>query len=66
VQFREPEKEHPLKSLGVDHVVDSTSDNIISNAREYLKSRNLKEVDVLYGHVGEALERQLEAFKLGR
>ena len=55
MQFRGPEKERLLKSLGADHVVDSTSGNIISNVREYLKSRNLKGVDVLYDPVGGKL-----------
>jgi len=52
---RGPEKERLLKSLGADHVVDSTSSNIIPNVREYLKSRNLKGVDILYDPVGGKL-----------
>uniref|UniRef100_A0A0C9S3T7 TSA: Wollemia nobilis Ref_Wollemi_Transcript_28380_1602 transcribed RNA sequence n=1 Tax=Wollemia nobilis TaxID=56998 RepID=A0A0C9S3T7_9CONI len=50
-----PEKERLLKSLGADHVVDSTVSSIIPNVKEYLKSRNLKGVDVLYDPVGGKL-----------
>ncbi|KAH9310429.1 hypothetical protein KI387_025464, partial [Taxus chinensis] len=49
---RGPEKERLLKSLGADHVVDSTVGSIIPNVKEFLKSRNLKGVDVLYDPVG--------------
>ncbi|GLJ44914.1 hypothetical protein SUGI_0945610 [Cryptomeria japonica] len=52
---RGPEKERLLKSLGADHVVDSTVSNIIPYVREFLKSRNLKGVDVLYDPVGGKL-----------
>jgi NADPH2:quinone reductase len=62
VQLRGLEKEHLLKSLGVDHVVESTRNNIILNVREYLKSINLKGVDVLYDHLGGRLLKDI--FKL--
>eukprot|EP01018_Ginkgo_biloba_P015321 Gb_07669 [translate_table: standard] len=52
---RGSEKRDLLKSLGVDHVVDSTSGSIIPNVKEFLKSRNIKGVDVLYDPVGGKL-----------
>ena len=55
VVARGPEKEHLLKSLGAHHVIDSTVGSIIPNVREFLKSRNLKGVDVLYDPVGGKL-----------
>eukprot|EP01018_Ginkgo_biloba_P014727 Gb_29254 [translate_table: standard] len=52
---RGSEKRDLLKSLGVDHVVDSTSGSTIPNVKEFLKSRNIKGVDVLYDPLGGKL-----------
>lgn len=41
-----------LKSLGVDHVVDSANQNMTQSVKDFLKSRKLKGVDVLYDPVG--------------
>lgn len=62
MMFRGPEKVQFLKSLGVDHVVDSSQDNVISSVKEFLKSRKLKGVDVLYDPVGGKLTK--DAMKL--
>ncbi|CAH9090656.1 unnamed protein product [Cuscuta epithymum] len=51
------EKVQFLKSLGVDHVVDVSKDNVIENVKEYLKSRKLRGVDVLYDPVGGKLSK---------
>ncbi|XP_039039681.1 LOW QUALITY PROTEIN: quinone oxidoreductase-like protein 2 homolog [Hibiscus syriacus] len=56
------EKVKFLKSLGVDHVVDLTNQNLIASVKEFLKSRNLKGVDVLYDPVGGKLTK--DAMKL--
>lgn len=47
-----------LKSLGVDHVVDSGSQNVIQSVKEFLKARKLKGVDVLYDPVGGKLTKE--------
>lgn len=49
---RGSEKQKLLQSMGVDHVVDSNKENLIENVKQYLKSRNLRGVDVLYDPVG--------------
>ncbi|XP_020087455.1 quinone oxidoreductase-like protein 2 homolog [Ananas comosus] len=49
------EKVQFLQSLGVDHVVDSSKENIIESVRNFLKTRRLKGVDVLYDPVGGKL-----------
>ncbi|KAF5177843.1 Oxidoreductase, zinc-binding dehydrogenase family protein [Thalictrum thalictroides] len=49
---RGAEKVQFLKSLGVDHVVDLSKDNITESVKEFLKARKLKGVDVLYDPVG--------------
>lgn len=54
---RGPEKVQFLKSLGVDHVVDISQDNIIPSVKEFLKARKLKGVDVLYDPVGGKLTK---------
>lgn len=41
-----------LKSLRVDHVVDSGKQNITESVKEFLRARKLKGVDVLYDPVG--------------
>lgn len=46
-----------LKSLGADHVVDVSKDNVIENVRAFLKSRKLRGVDVLYDPVGGKLSK---------
>ncbi|KAE8666537.1 GroES-like zinc-binding alcohol dehydrogenase family protein isoform 2 [Hibiscus syriacus] len=59
---RGAEKVQFLKSLGVDHVVDLTDQNLTASVKEFLKSRDLKGVDVLYDPVGGKLTK--EAMKL--
>ncbi|KAL9247788.1 hypothetical protein vseg_021180 [Gypsophila vaccaria] len=54
---RGAEKVQFLKSLGVDHVVDPSQSDIIPNVKEFLKSRKLKGVDVLYDPVGGKLTK---------
>lgn len=44
-----------LKSIGADHVIDSSKDNVIESAKFFLKARGLKGVDVLYDPVGGKL-----------
>ncbi|CAN6328720.1 unnamed protein product [Urochloa humidicola] len=46
------EKLQYLKSIGADHVIDSSKDNVIESAKSFLKTRGLKGVDVLYDPVG--------------
>ncbi|CAL0319602.1 unnamed protein product [Lupinus luteus] len=55
---RGAEKVQLLKSLGVDHVVDLTSENVIPSVKEFLKTRKLKGVDVLYDPVGGKLTKE--------
>lgn len=47
-----------LKSLGVDHVVDLMNQDVTTSIKEFLKSRNLKGVDVLYDPVGGNLAKE--------
>ncbi|XVE90940.1 hypothetical protein DITRI_Ditri20bG0115800 [Diplodiscus trichospermus] len=47
-----------LRSLGVDHVVDFTNHNITASVKEFLNSRNLKGVDILYDPVGSKLAKE--------
>lgn len=47
-----------LKSLGVDHVVDSSSQSIIQSVKDFLKTRKLKGVNVLYDPVGGKLTKE--------
>ncbi|XP_031108267.1 quinone oxidoreductase-like protein 2 homolog [Ipomoea triloba] len=54
---RGDEKVQFLKSLGADHVVDVSKDNVIENVRAFLKSRKLRGVDVLYDPVGGKLSK---------
>ncbi|KAJ8771143.1 hypothetical protein K2173_023468 [Erythroxylum novogranatense] len=49
---RGAEKVQFLKSLGVDHVVDSSKESLITSVKDFLKARKLKGVDVLYDPVG--------------
>ncbi|KAK1285766.1 hypothetical protein QJS10_CPB20g00048 [Acorus calamus] len=48
---RGAEKVRFLESLGIDHVVDLNTGSIIENVKKFLKTRNLKGVDVLYDPV---------------
>lgn len=41
-----------MKSLGVDHVVDSSKEDVTMSVKDFLKARKLKGVDVLYDPVG--------------
>lgn len=47
-----------LKSLGADHVVDLTNQNLTASVKGFLKSRELKGVDVLYDPVGGKLTKE--------
>ncbi|OEL14645.1 hypothetical protein BAE44_0024337 [Dichanthelium oligosanthes] len=49
------EKLQYLKSIGADHVIDSSKDNVIESAKSFLKATSLKGVDVLYDPVGGKL-----------
>ncbi|CAN8279613.1 unnamed protein product [Cochlearia groenlandica] len=55
---RGTEKIKLLKSLGVDHVVDLGSENVISSVKEFIKARKLRGVDVLYDPVGGKLTKE--------
>jgi NADPH:quinone reductase-like Zn-dependent oxidoreductase len=54
---RGAEKVTYLRSLGVDHVVDLGNGEVIESVKEFLKSRKLKGVDVLYDPVGGKLTK---------
>ncbi|RVW30702.1 Quinone oxidoreductase-like protein 2-like [Vitis vinifera] len=47
-----------LKSLGVDHVVDSSIENVTESVKNFLKAKKLKGVDVLYDPVGGKLTKE--------
>ncbi|KAJ6832450.1 quinone oxidoreductase-like protein 2-like protein [Iris pallida] len=49
---RGTEKLQFLQSLGVDHVVDLSNENILESVKRFLKAKGLKGVDVLYDPVG--------------
>ncbi|MBA0782361.1 hypothetical protein Gotri_000254, partial [Gossypium trilobum] len=55
---RGDERVQLLKSLGVDHVVDLMNQDVTASIKEFLKSRNLKGVDVLYDPVGGNLAKE--------
>ncbi|KAJ4850023.1 hypothetical protein Tsubulata_014058 [Turnera subulata] len=55
---RGAEKVQFLKSYGVDHVVDSSKESIIPSVKDFLKTRKLKGVDVLYDPVGGKLTKE--------
>ncbi|KAM1115918.1 hypothetical protein TB2_006398 [Malus domestica] len=55
---RGAEKVKYLKQLGVDHVVDLSSENVILSVKDFLKSRKLKRVDVLYDPIGGKLTKE--------
>ncbi|KAL3834723.1 hypothetical protein ACJIZ3_009459 [Penstemon smallii] len=55
---RGDEKVRFLKSMGVDHVVDLSKENVIESVKGFLKSRKLKGVDVLYDPVGGKLNKE--------
>ncbi|XP_078445309.1 groES-like zinc-binding alcohol dehydrogenase family protein [Wolffia australiana] len=52
------EKVNVLKSLGADHVVNLSEEGLSESVKEYLKSRGLKGVDVLYDPVGGKLMKE--------
>lgn len=43
--------------MGVDHVVDLGTENVITSVKEFVKTRKLKGVDVLYDPVGGKLTK---------
>ncbi|KAL0403007.1 UNVERIFIED_CONTAM: Quinone oxidoreductase-like protein 2 [Sesamum radiatum] len=55
---RGDEKAQFLKSLGVDHVVDVSKENVIESVKGFLKTKRLKGVDVLYDPVGGKLTKE--------
>ncbi|KAK7317047.1 hypothetical protein RJT34_00954 [Clitoria ternatea] len=55
---RGAEKVQLLKSFGVDHVVDLTNENVTESVKEFLQTRRLKGVDVLYDPVGGKLTKE--------
>ncbi|PKA58608.1 Quinone oxidoreductase-like protein [Apostasia shenzhenica] len=55
---RGSEKVKLLQSMGVDQVVDLTEGNVTENVKQFLKSRRLKGVDVLYDPVGGKLTKE--------
>ncbi|WOK95889.1 hypothetical protein Cni_G04596 [Canna indica] len=55
---RGDEKVQYLRSMGVDYVVDLSKANLIENVKNFLKSRNLKGVDVLYDPVGGKVTKE--------
>ncbi|KAB1217559.1 hypothetical protein CJ030_MR3G002706 [Morella rubra] len=55
---RGTEKVQFLKSLGVDHVVDLSYENVTQSAKDFLQARKLKGVDVLYDPVGGKLTKE--------
>lgn len=55
---RGAEKIKLLKSMGVDHVVDIGTENVISSVKAFVKTRKLKGVDVLYDPVGGKLTKE--------
>ncbi|XP_020581142.1 quinone oxidoreductase-like protein 2 homolog [Phalaenopsis equestris] len=55
---RGSEKVKLLQFMGVDHVVDITNENLIETVRQFLKTRGLRGVDVLYDPVGGKLTKE--------
>ncbi|GJS78816.1 quinone oxidoreductase-like protein 2 [Tanacetum coccineum] len=55
---RGPEKVEFLQSMGADHVVDLSKGGLIENVRAFLKTKNIKGVDVLYDPVGGKLTKE--------
>ena len=47
-----------MKTLGVDHVVDMSKENVTQSVRAFLNARKLKGVDVLYDPVGGKLTKE--------
>ncbi|XP_057776695.1 uncharacterized protein LOC130995435 [Salvia miltiorrhiza] len=63
---RGSEKVQFLKSLGVDHVVDLSKEEMSESVKGFLKARKLKGVDVLYDPVGGKLTKEsLKLLKWG-
>ncbi|KAG0453385.1 hypothetical protein HPP92_024689 [Vanilla planifolia] len=60
------EKVELLQLMGVDHVVDSNTEDVIENVKQFLKSRRLTGVDVLYDPVGgKAMKDSMKLLKWG-
>ncbi|GJX60158.1 quinone oxidoreductase-like protein 2 [Tanacetum coccineum] len=55
---RGPEKVKFLQSMGADHVVDLSKEGLIESVRAFLKTKNLKGVNVLYDPVGGKLTKE--------
>lgn len=55
LDFRGTEKLQYLKTIGADHVIDSSKESIMESAKSFLKAKGLKGVDVLYDPVGGKL-----------
>ncbi|XP_047960828.1 quinone oxidoreductase-like protein 2 homolog [Salvia hispanica] len=55
---RGSEKVRFLKSLGVDHVVDISKEDMSQSVKGFLKARKLRGVDVLYDPVGGKLTKE--------
>ncbi|KAI4306587.1 hypothetical protein L6164_029849 [Bauhinia variegata] len=55
---RGTEKVQLLRSLGADHVVDTSYENVIQSVTGFLKAKKLKGVDVLYDPVGGKLTKE--------
>lgn len=58
VNFRGVGKVQILKSLDVDHVVDSSIENVTESVKKFLKEKKLKGIDVLYDPVGGKLTKE--------
>lgn len=56
--YRGTEKLQFLKSMGVDHIVDSSKESVIDSVKSFLKTRKLAGVDVLYDPVGGKLTKE--------
>ncbi|CAL4987755.1 unnamed protein product [Urochloa decumbens] len=55
-----------LKSIGADHVIDTSKDNFRESVKSFLKAKGLKGVDVLYDPVGgEFTQESLKLLKWG-
>lgn len=58
LNHRGAEKVEILKSLGVDHVVDSSNENVTQSVKDFLKAEKLRGVDILYDPVGGKLTKE--------
>lgn len=55
---RGAEKVQYLRSLGADHVIDPSNENVTASVKEFLQAKKLKGVDVLYDPVGGKLTKE--------